>query len=212
MSRSNQPDESHQRSLREFLSPECGDMLFRQPVEHPSRRTGLCYCDLSLLDVAKVYTRGAILGLVFSLPFDALKLGTLKMLGAKVGKNIHIAFGAWIDPVYPHLIEIEDDVFIGMWARIFTHEFRRDEFRAGRVVIHQGAFIGGCSIIGCGTLIGKDATVAAGAVFSGEIPIGHTVLGNPGRVVPRRPDRSLAEGSVDLANALSHDSGSDEMR
>jgi acetyltransferase-like isoleucine patch superfamily enzyme len=79
-----------------------------------------------------------------------------------VGRHVEIAPYAWIDPSYPALITIEDTVMIGMGVKIFTHEYQRDTFRAGRVLIRSGALIGGFAMIRCGIEIGRDATVGAG--------------------------------------------------
>jgi len=82
-------------------------------------------------------------------------------MGARIGKNVHIAANVWIDPLYTKLLTIEDNVFIGLSAKIMLHEFRIDTFRVGKVILRKGAFIGGFALIGCGVEIGEGATVAA---------------------------------------------------
>lgn len=175
-----------QERLRRFLAGESSDRVFRHPTGHPTLGTGLCYCDRSVLAAVGICLRGGLLELVLRLPFNRPKLWLLRCLGTRIGEHVYISAGAWIDPVYPQLVAIEDEVLVGVGARIFTHEFRRDEFVAGRVTIRRGAIIGAHSLIGCGVDIGEDATVAPGAAVARDVPAGCTALGNPARIVRRR--------------------------
>lgn len=100
-----------------------------------------------------------------------------------MGANVTISPGVWIDPTFPQLLTFEDNVFIGTGVKIFTHEYRMNEFRAGRVILREGALIGGFALIGSGVEIGKRATVAAGAVVGRDVPPGATAIGNPVRII-----------------------------
>ncbi len=185
--------------LRRFLAGETPDRVFRHPTGHPTRGTGLCYCDRSIFAAVAICLRGGLLELVLRLPFNRPKLWLLRRFGTQIGEHVYISAGAWIDPVYPQLLTIEDEVLIGVGARIFTHEFRRDEFVAGRVIIRRGAIVGAHSLIGCGIEIGEDATVAPGAALARDVPAGRTALGNPARIVRRRDaSRDAAEPAEDL--------------
>jgi acetyltransferase-like isoleucine patch superfamily enzyme len=177
--------EARQRLAR-FLRGDQADRLFRHPTCHPAHPTGFCACDRSHLETLRIWLRGALLEAALKLPFNELKVRFLRRLGVRIGRDVYVSVGAWIDPVFPQLLYIEDGVFIGMGAHIFTHEFRRDEFRAGRVIIRRGAFIGGYSLIGCGIEIGEGATVAAGTVLGCDVPAGCTALGNPPRIIHQR--------------------------
>ena len=94
---------------------------------------------------------------------------------------------------FADLLTIEDGVFIGAFARITLHEYRVDEFRAGRVLIRKGAFIGGSALIGCGIEIGEGATVAAGAGVGRDVPPGATAIGNPARIVLKQESQRAEE-------------------
>jgi acetyltransferase-like isoleucine patch superfamily enzyme len=170
--------EAHRR-LALFLRGETEDRLFRHPTGHPSCPTGFCWCDGSLLKGLGVYWRGALLGAAMRLPFNGLKLWLLRRMGARIGKNVYLSVGALIDPVFPQLLTIEDNVFIGMNARILTHEFRIDEFRAGKVILRRGSFIGGFSLVACGVEVGEEAAVAGGAVVALDVPPRTVATGNP---------------------------------
>ncbi len=185
-----------QRRLAEFLADTTGQRLFRHPTVHPCNPTGFCYCDRSLAAKVWTYLKGVVLTVVLALPFNRLKIWLLRRMGAIIGQNVFISVGVQVDPLYPQLLTIEDDVFVGMNARIFLHEFRIDEFIAGRVVLRRGAFIGWSSAIGCGVEVGEGAVVAAAAVVARDVPAGMAAIGNPARIVKRR-DASAGRESDD---------------
>ncbi len=112
------------------------------------------------------------------------KLALLRWCGAKVGRNVFISTDVWIDPAFPQLLTIEDEVMVGVGVKIALHEFRPNEFRAGRVVIRKGAVIGGFALIGHGVEIGEGAVVAGGAAVGRDVPPGKLAIGNPARIMP----------------------------
>ena len=174
------------RELKRFLRGGTDQRVFSAPTGHPSRPTGFCYCDGGLLRMIWVYLRAVLQALVMKTPFNRLKIWWLRQLGTRIGKNVFISVGVFIDPLYPQLLTIEDDVFIGMDARIFTHEFRIREFRVGKVIIRRGAFIGGYSLIACGVEIGEEAMVGGATVVPLDVPPGTTASGNPAFITKRR--------------------------
>lgn len=175
--------EASQR-LRAFRLGQTGGRLFTQPTGHPSGPTGFCYCEDSWARAAGFHAKAVFLALALKSPLNRFKLWALRRLGARVAGQVYLSHGVWIDPLFPELLTIEDRVFFGMGARIFTHEFRIDEFRAGRVAIRTGAFIGALAIIPCGIEIGARAVVAAGAVAHRDVPPGHTLIPGLARIVP----------------------------
>jgi acetyltransferase-like isoleucine patch superfamily enzyme len=176
--------------LRRFLRGETEERLFRHPTGHPSRPTGFCPCERSLWQRVKLCIRGARLETVLRLPFNRPKVRLLRRLGARIGKNVHISPGVWIDPLYPQLLAIEDEVLIGVGARIYFHELRRDEFCVGKVILRRGSLIGGFATVGCGVEVGEGATVAIGAVVRRDVPSGQTAIGNPARIVSKSTSTS----------------------
>jgi acetyltransferase-like isoleucine patch superfamily enzyme len=173
------------RRLREFRHGNTDERLFVYPTCHPSESTGFCFCEGSHWRAILFYCKAIILGLAFKIPCNALKAWTLRKYGARVGDKVFFSAGVWIDPNYPELITIEDNVFFGMGAKIFTHEYRVDQFRAGKVSIRRGAFIGGFSFIGCGVEIGENAVVAACSVADRDVPPNSTLISSPSRIVKR---------------------------
>lgn len=169
--------------LRCFLQGGSQERLYKLEYTHPHRPEGLCCCGGSRLETARIYLRGALMEFIFKLPSNSLKVKTLRLMGVKVGRNVYLGHAIVIDPVYTYLLEIGDDVYIGADTHIYTHEFRRNEFRAGKTTIGTGAFIGSHAIIGCGVDIGENATVAAAAALDRDVPAGYTAIGNPARIV-----------------------------
>ncbi len=167
-----------------FLAGPPTERVFRCPTGHPSRPTGFCPCDRGWLAALWFYARAWALLTALRLPFNGLKLALLRRSGARIGRHVFIATDVWIDPTFPQLLEIADDVMIGVGVRIFLHEFGPAEFRAGRVTLGRGAIIGGCSVIGPGADIGSSAVVAGGAVVGRDVPPGCMAVGNPSRNFP----------------------------
>ncbi len=171
------------RRLADFLAGSTTDRVFSHPLGHPSDPSGFCYCEHSFIKALSLFARAVLLGLATHWPYDLPKAWLLRRLGARVGANVTISPGVWIDPTFPQLLTFEDNVFIGTGVKIFTHEYRMNEFRAGRVILREGALIGGFALIGSGVEIGKRATVAAGAVVGRDVPPGATAIGNPVRII-----------------------------
>jgi acetyltransferase-like isoleucine patch superfamily enzyme len=180
--------EAHAR-LRLFLDGNTDEMRFVHPTGHPALDSGFCYCNQSVQQMLGVWFRGALFKLVLRLPVSGLKVRVLRACGAKIGRDVYISEGVWIDPVFPQLLTIEDQVLIGIGARIVLHEFRRDEFCAGKVILRRGSLIGGWATLGCGVEVGADATVAPAAVVGRDVPAGYIAIGNPARILPGRQAR-----------------------
>ena len=174
------------RRLAQFRSGATGDRLFVHPTPHPAGPTGFCYCEGSLRRAVSFHWKALTLGIVLRLPSSRLKAWWLRRLGAAVEKGVYLSAGVWIDPMFPELLRIEEGVFLGMGTRIFTHEFRVNEFRAGKVIIRRRAFVGGFSLIACGVEIGEGAVVAACSVVDRDVPAGATLVAPPARILKLR--------------------------
>ncbi len=169
--------------FRRFLENP-GARTFTAPTGHPSQPTGFCPCDGPFLASLCFYAKAWLLLTVLKLAWNGPKLKVLRWWGAKVGRNVFISTDVWIDPTFPQLLTIEDDVMIGVGVKIALHEFRPNEFRAGRVIIRKGAVIGGFALIGQGVEIGEGAVVAGGAAVGRDVPPGKLAIGNPARNMP----------------------------
>lgn len=128
----------------------------------------------------------------------------LRRLGYNlVGKPRYISGNTKIDGTDPSLITICNEVVISSYVHILTHDFSvtRAEraLRALRgetldlnggqqpkvagVAIGENSFIGMCSLLMPGTVIGRDCIIGAGSVVRGCVPDGSVVIGNPGQII-----------------------------
>lgn len=155
---------------------------------HLARQESHCVCDVlfpgpwaSLLFGLRCLAGG----IINAIPFSSIKISLLRLMGVKIGKDVFIAPEVFIDPFYPWLIELEDDAFLGLGCRIFTHEYTADDFRIGRVRVGRGSVIGTYATVRCGVNIGAKVTVGACSFVNKDVPDGVTVAGVPAREIVR---------------------------
>lgn len=176
------------RQLSDYKAGRTSARYFACPIRPASLTDGLCYCHAPLLKTLVFYIRSAVLLFLLKLAFNRPKLWVLRRCGARVGRSVHIATDVWIDPLFLDLLEIEDEVTIGVGVKISLHLCTTEEFRVGRVTIRKGAVIGGFALLGPGIEIGQSAMVAGGAVVGRDVPPRATAIGNPARIVRRREE------------------------
>jgi acetyltransferase-like isoleucine patch superfamily enzyme len=157
------------------------------------RHQNYCPCEIlfpNQLENMKFYLRFAAMRIIGVLPSSTLKIWLYRLMGVKIGKDVFISLGVFIDAFYPRLIEIEDDVFLGTGCWLLTHEYTADCFRTGRVRIGKNSVVGGWSIIRCGVTLGKKVTTGLGSVVVSDVADGLSVGG-----VPAKPLKSRKDGS-----------------
>jgi maltose O-acetyltransferase len=118
-----------------------------------------------------------------------LKIQPLIDRGLIVGKNVNI-FDTYIDPLYPFLIKVGDNVTITSSALI-AHDASMKNILGksliGRINIGNNVFVGYNSIILPDTTIGNNVVVGAGSVISKNIPDNSVVVGNS-RIISSHDD------------------------
>lgn len=105
--------------------------------------------------------------------------------GAKIGKNLHYQ-GSYIDPGFPFLIEIGDDVtfsFVALLAHDGSTQKVCKKSRVGKVIIGNNVFIGYHSIVLPNVRIGNNVIIGAGSVVTKDIPDNSVAIGSPCRVI-----------------------------
>ncbi|MBN2066100.1 MAG: acyltransferase [Candidatus Thermoplasmatota archaeon] len=116
-------------------------------------------------------------------PSIRMKNALYRMIGVKVGKNVVIAAYTIIDPFFPELITIEDNVIIGVGSTILAHEYSQEKLRKGKVLVKKRALIGADCLIRCGVTIGKHAVVSAKSFVNKDVPDYAVAGGVPAKVI-----------------------------
>ena len=144
----------------------------------------------SLLSSLRLSLRYALLRLAFYAPFCPIKIGLYRLLGMKIGRRVCVSPEVVLDPVFPELIELEDDCCLGIGCRLFTHEYTATNFRMGPIRIGKGSVIGAYATVRSGTTIGARVTVGANSFVNCDVQ-DDTVVGG----VPAKPLISRRKGN-----------------
>jgi acetyltransferase-like isoleucine patch superfamily enzyme len=129
----------------------------------------------------------------------SLRVKLQKMKGVKIGNNVFIGVEVLIDPAFPELIVIEDDVSLAGRNILVAHSdptfpIRNEklvETKIAPIKIEQGAWVTAGAIILPGVTIGKNSIVAAGAVVTKDVPPYTLVGGVPAKII-----KNLKEGGI----------------
>lgn len=174
---------------------------------------------MSQLKSFVVISYEAVMNILFALPryrlFVFFKKSLLQIMGAKVGKRVHIYPGVWIAP--GRNLTIEDDVdlakdvlinssggvFIGKRTLVgyrtqlisTNHSIppvgekfpiSGDDHKA--IKIEQDVWIGGNCLITAGVTIGEGSVIAAGSVVTKDVAKNSIVGGVPAKLIRMRDE------------------------
>lgn len=107
--------------------------------------------------------------------------------GLRVGREVSIAQGVYLDPGFPWLISIGDETTLGPGVTILVHDaapkLRTGYSAIAPVRIGSRVFLGAHSIVMPGVEIGDDAIVGAGTVVRRDVAPGTVVIGNPAQEI-----------------------------
>ncbi len=107
--------------------------------------------------------------------------------GLTVGHTFKINAGSSIDPSFPWLVTIGDNVTLGPNVTILSHDASTQVHlgytRLGRVNIGSNIFIGAGSIILPGVTVGDNVVIGAGSVITKNVPDNVVVAGAPAKVI-----------------------------
>ena len=119
-----------------------------------------------------------------------------KKMGCKVGKNVFIGYGVWLDFNYAHLIEIGDNVHITNMCLLLCHQRDIDQYAVGddssslpykkdKIIIEDGVMIGMNTTIMPGVRIGKGSIIGAKSLVVEDIPSWAIAAGNPAKIIKK---------------------------
>lgn len=145
-----------------------------------------CDCDVFLPALASrlgLAWRVLVMAVSRLLPSGCGKSTALRLTGMRIGRDVFVAPGVVIDPLWPCLIEIGDGVVLGMGCRLLTHECSATEFRVGGVRIGDRSVIGAGATVRSGVTVGRRATVGCNSFVNADVADGATVGGVPARPI-----------------------------
>jgi acetyltransferase-like isoleucine patch superfamily enzyme len=114
-----------------------------------------------------------------------------RMRGVRIGNNVFIGTEVLIDPAFPELVVLRDDVSLAGRNILMAHSdptlpIRNEklvETKIAPIKIEQGAWVTVGAIILPGVTIGKNSIVAAGAVVTKDVPPYTLVGGVPAKII-----------------------------
>jgi acetyltransferase-like isoleucine patch superfamily enzyme len=125
--------------------------------------------------------------LAMNAPFNSWRLFFYRLRGVRVGRDVYVVQGAFLEESRPWLIELHDGARIGAGAILATHDavFNRYDpsipYRYGKIVMKRESTIGPGAVVLPGVTIGERAVVSPGSVVWHDVPDGVIVAGNPAR-------------------------------
>jgi len=122
-----------------------------------------------------------------------------RFMGLKIGDNVFISRGAWLDTQDGEII-IEDNVRITNGCKVLSHDYSARVMGKppviGRTIIKNGAFLGMNVVVLPGVTIGEGAVIGAGCIVSHDIPADCVFVGAKPRVIKVKDKRSGSWNSV----------------
>lgn len=111
----------------------------------------------------------------------------LQKQGLKLGRNVVIHSGFFLDPSHCYLISIGDNCVFAPGVRLIAHDASSKHLvgytKIGRIDIGNDCFLGSSVIVLPGISIGQNSIVGAGSVVTKDVPADSVVAGNPARVI-----------------------------
>lgn len=136
------------------------------------------------------------------LPSNALRISCQRAKGVKIGRNVFLAYDVNIDLVCPELVEVGDNVRIGIGVIILAHNRPSDGWLTylGQVQkpvrIEKDAVISSGAIILPGVTVGEFAIVREGTVVEEDVPPFTVVAGIPARIITVLPREKVQENGL----------------
>jgi len=141
-----------------------------------------------------------------ALPWPSgVRVGLLRMFGAKIGEGVVIRTG--VNITFPWRLTVGNHVWLGEEVLILslapvviesnccisqraflctgTHDFTSPAFtlKTAPITIREGCWVAAAAFIAPGVSVGPESMVAAGSVVTADVPAKVIVRGNPAAVV-----------------------------
>jgi non-ribosomal peptide synthetase-like protein len=102
----------------------------------------------------------------------------LRLLGARVGRRVHLAASAVSAPC---LLRLDDDASLGYGVSLRPWQVRGGRVEVGVITVGARAVVGTGTVLAPGSRVGVDAVIGEQSVLSrdGHVPAGATVAGSP---------------------------------
>ena len=126
--------------------------------------------------------------MAYSSPHSGFIANIQRSRGVKIGNNCHFSPYVLLDLVYPHLVNIGNNVMVFAHNNPAANLFLKNgEFprKVEQVDIKSGAVLFPGSIVTAGVTIGENSIISVGSVVTHDIPDYSVVVGNPGRVIKK---------------------------
>jgi acetyltransferase-like isoleucine patch superfamily enzyme len=126
-----------------------------------------------------------------------MRVALQRIRGVNIGKNVFLGNEVYLDPAYPQMIEIEDDVAISGKNTVLVHTSPPSYLKkcypkmgavftkVSPVKIKRGAWITVGVIILPGVTIGENSIVTAGSIVTKDTPPNCIAQGNPAIVISK---------------------------
>ncbi len=138
-------------------------------------------------------------------------IDSFRKMGVKIGKNVDM-YDVSIDSLFPFLVEIGDNCIITGGTKILAHDASlsifTNQYKVGRVTIHDNVFIGMDAVIMPGVEIGPNAIIGANSVVTKTVPPNSVVAGAPARNICTLEEylKKYEHGSCENTNLIIADS------
>ena len=137
-------------------------------------------------NVFRIFFNGGVIEITRLLPHCWLKTALLRMLGVKIGKNVHIGKGVVFDHIFCDTVTVEDDAVIEPYAYFDGHEYTMTQTVFGRVVVKKGARIGKGTLVRTGCIVGENTIIEPQSLPQKEIPANEVWGGVPAKFLRKR--------------------------